>query len=282
MGEVKITEAQAEYFGLKAYSRLSPKMEKNALLLCANNSYQRAEEDLKELTGIKISHSSLQRLVNQQNLELPSSRLGIQEIMIDGGKVRLRTEEKGQPCEWKDYKAVSLNGIQLGAFFLDNQSLIDWVNSQKLLNPLFCLGDGHPGIWKLFQEISENQQRQEIIDWYHLKENLYKVGGSIKRLKQAETLLWEGKRAETIQLFSSLKNQQAKNFCQYLETHKNRIINYSYYQQEQICPLGSGSIESGIKQIGSRIKMSGAQWKSENVPKILSVRCAYLNGMLSH
>lgn len=247
MGLVPITENQARYFGLKTHSNLSPKMTKNALLVCANESYQRAEEDLKELTGIKISHSTLQRLVNQQDLELPESKLGVTEAMIDGGKVRLRTEEKGKACEWKDYKAVSLNGIQLGAFFLDNQSLIDWVNSQRLLNPLFCLGDGHPGIWNLFQEIAESEQRTEIIDWYHLKENLFKVGGSIKRLKQGEKLLWEGKTMEALQLFSGLKNKKAQNFCRYLETHQHRIINYNYYQKEQICPLGSGTIESGIK-----------------------------------
>ena len=41
-------------------------MEKGALLISANESYQRAEEDLEELTGIKISHSTLQRLANRQ------------------------------------------------------------------------------------------------------------------------------------------------------------------------------------------------------------------------
>jgi len=256
-------------------------MAKNALLVCANESYQRASEDLRELTGIKISHSTLQRLVQKQILDLPESKLGVQEVMIDGGKVRLRTKEKGKACEWKDYKAVNLNGVYLGAFFLDNQSLTDWVNSQKLLNPLFCLGDGHQGIWNLFTEIGTAQQRHEIIDWYHLKENLYKVGGSIKRLKKGEELLWLGKVEETVELFSSLNKKEAQNFCQYLNKHRQRIINYNYYQQEKISPLGSGSIESGIKQIGIRIKLSGAQWKSENVSTILSLRCAYLNGVLS-
>jgi hypothetical protein len=42
--------------------------------------------------------------------------------------------------------------------------------------------------------------------------------------------------------------------------------------------VGSGSVESKVKQIGSRVKLVGAQWKAENVPKILHLRCAYLNG----
>ncbi len=55
---------------------------------------------------------------------------------------------------------------------------------------MYCIGDGYPGIWNLFQEIGVTEQRQEILDWYHVKENLYKPGGSLKRLKQAESLLW--------------------------------------------------------------------------------------------
>jgi hypothetical protein len=53
-------------------------MEKCALLISANESYQRAEEDLEELTGIKISQSTLQRLVNRQEFELPTSKQGVQ------------------------------------------------------------------------------------------------------------------------------------------------------------------------------------------------------------
>lgn len=34
------------------------------------------------------------------------------------------------------------------------------------------LGDGHDGVWNLFAAIAETERRQEIIDWYHLKENL--------------------------------------------------------------------------------------------------------------
>ncbi len=57
-------------------------------------------------------------------------------------------------------------------------------------------------------------------------------------------------------------------------------MNYDYLQAEGIS-IGSGAIESTIKQIGSRLKISGAQWKTENVPQVLRHRCAYLNGNFS-
>jgi hypothetical protein len=82
-------------------------------------------------------------------------------------------------------------------------------------------------------------------------------------------------------LFTNCRLKQAKNFCAYLEQHQQRIVNYSYCQSQQLCSVGSGAVESAIKQIGSRIKISGAQWKAENVNQVLSVRCAYLNGMLA-
>ena len=41
------------------------------------------------------------------------------------------------------------------------------------------------------------------------------------------------------------------------------------------------SVESKIKQIGARMKIVGAQWKAENVPQYLKLRCAYLNGYIA-
>jgi hypothetical protein len=86
---------------------------------------------------------------------------------IDGGKVRIRSQVQGVESYWRDYKAVRLQGIYYGAFFQDNLSLSDWVNSQLLLFPLVCLGNGHDGVWNLFAEIGSTEMRQEILDWYH-------------------------------------------------------------------------------------------------------------------
>ena len=47
-----------------------------------------------------------------------------------------------------------------------------------------------------------------------------------------------------------------------------------------ICSIGSGAVESGIKQIARRVKISGASWESEHVGQVLAHRCAYLNGLI--
>ncbi len=65
----------------------------------------------------------------------------------------------------------------------------------------------------------------------------------------------------------------------YLNKHKHRIVNYGYLQAEGIS-IGSGSVESKIKQIAHRLKITGASWESGNVPQVLRHRSAYLNGCL--
>ena len=45
--------------------------------------------------------------------------------------------------------------------------------------------------------------------------------------------------------------------------------------------LKAATAESWIKQIGSRIKIIGAQWNLHNVPQILKLRAAYLNNDLN-
>jgi len=140
VGVLSLKAKQARILGLKSYSQLSPLLEKCCLRLSANESYQNAQAEVEALTGMIVGHSTQQRIVNRQDLPLPSAKQRISEISVDGGKVRLRGEPKAGSY-WRDYKAVRLGGIYYGAFFDDNQSLIDYVNSQKLVNPLVCLGE---------------------------------------------------------------------------------------------------------------------------------------------
>lgn len=133
--------------------------------MSANESYERAAEDIQVLTGIKVSHSTQQRLVHRQIFELPQVEESVEEMSIDGGKVRLRTPQ-GQLSEWRDYKAVNLHESCVAAFFQDNEQLVRWVNVQSLSDPLTCIGDGHDGIWNVYTQIGTQTQRREILDWY--------------------------------------------------------------------------------------------------------------------
>ena len=280
VGELHLRQSQAEQLGVKRHSRMSGLLEKACLRLSANESFQDAEADIAGFTGISVGHSTQQRLVGRQSFELPELKQGVSEVSIDGGKVRLRDLKEAE-SPWRDYKAVRLEGLYYAAFYQDNWGLIDYVNAQRLIAPLVCLGDGHDGVWNLFRQISTSEARCEILDWYHLKENLYKVGGSPKRLVEAESLLWQGKVEEAQALFANCRHKKARNFEAYLTKHRGRIVNYAYYQAEQLCSIGSGAVESAVKQIARRLQISGARWNISSVNPMLNLRCAYLNGQLT-
>ena len=265
--------------GVKSHRQLSPYLEKCCLRVSANVSYENAAKDVELFTGIYVSGKTQQRLVHRSEFKCGTASEEVEELSIDGGKIRLRTP-KGEPSSWRDYKGVRLHQQRTQAFFQDNPTLVDWVNHQPFTEIVTCIGDGHDGIWNIVSHLAPQSQRREILDWYHLIENLHKVGGSIRRLKKAESLLWRGQVDEAQKLFVDLTKKSAKNFDRYLEKHRHRIVNYEYFQSEQICSIGSGAVESAVKQIDRRTKISGAQWNIENVPQVLAHRCAYLNDLI--
>ena len=152
VGELKLKVNQLHRLGVKARTRLSPLLQKCCLRLSANISYQNASIEIEALTGVKLGHSTQQKLVLAQDYQLPQAKQAVSELSVDGGKVRLRGKPQAG-CHWRDYKTVRLQGIYYGAFFDDNQSLIDYVNSQQLASPLVCLGDGHDGVWNKRERI---------------------------------------------------------------------------------------------------------------------------------
>jgi hypothetical protein len=107
------------------------------------------------------------------------------------------------------------------------------------------------------------------------------VGGSLKRLAKAKEFLWQGQVDKTIDLFKYCRKKTAQNLCNYLEKHRSRIVDYKQLSQEKICSIGSGAVESTVKQIDRRLKISGAQWLKKNVNQMLKLRCAYLNDLLA-
>lgn len=277
VGELTVSEKQAKKLGVKPRVRLSPQIEKSCLLLSANVSYENTARDLKDLTGVDVGHSTQQRLVQRTVWKVKSAWGIVLALSIDGGKARIRTPEKG-PNGFMDYKAISLHGWVCGAWFQENGELLKYANSQPLAEKISCIGDGHPGIWNIMAGIRNVESRREVLDWYHLMENLYKVGGSEQRIKQVRKELWKGNILGARELFDDWDNapKEVINFLDYLDDHKTRIPNYQLDQELGLC-IGSGEVESTIKRISRRIKISGAQWNMENLSNVLKQRCAYLN-----
>ncbi len=111
---------------------------------------------------------------------------------------------------------------------MGNESFANAEQDIQISRNITCLGDGHDGVWNLIEQIGEEEQRREVLDWYHLIENLHKVGGSNRRLRQAKNLLWQGLVNDAIAQFNKLeKNQPKTSKIIFANTHPEfPIINF--------------------------------------------------------
>ncbi len=243
-------------------------------------SYAQAADEVEVQTGRQVSAKTQQRLEERHDFELPSREMPVEQMSLDGGMIRLRTP-LGEAAEWREYKALNLGELHQGmAWFKDNKSLIEWANGLPLAPMVDCLGDGHDGVWGVYGQIGRDAQRHEILDWFHLMENWHPVAATSEELETVRSFLWHGQVDAAIKAFTVTESETTRRFCGYLERHTSRIPNYGYYQAEG-WPIGSGDVESWVKQINQRTKIAGASWKAERIPQVLAHRCAYLNGRLS-
>ncbi|NJN00066.1 MAG: hypothetical protein HC800_25615 [Phormidesmis sp. RL_2_1] len=90
------------------------------------------------------------------------------------------------------------------------------------------------------------------------------MDSSRARLIELKELLWEGKVDTVMAQLENCEDNHASQFTAYLQKHQQRIVNYDDYWWTGES-IESGEIESGIKQIAARVKLTGAQWNEENV-----------------
>jgi hypothetical protein len=266
VGEVELPTYKLKELGVEHQRRLSPGIERICLITAATKSFFQSEKDLEILIGLKISKNSLHRLVDRYKEEEKNSyKEEVEEIAVDGGSICLKEGKQQQ------FKVARINKWYHISCFKNDELLVEKLEHLSKKPLVYLLGDGHDGVWNIFREL--NCHKKEILDWYHLKENLYKQSVDKNCLKGYETQLWNGKKEEVIEALP-----RDNNFRKYLEKHRERVINYYEHQRKGLSSIGSGAVESSVKQIKTRTNIAGARWSKRGARKILSVRTNYLNG----
>lgn len=157
-----------------------------------------------------------------------------------------------------------------------------------LAHELVILGDGAEWIWNL---VAENfPDAIQIVDWFHACEYLTPVAKAAFKdvekqavwVKQVKTDLWHGQVEAVIAACEACLNPDreddpAQKAVTYFENNKDRM-DYATYRKNGY-QIGSGTIESAAKQIGSlRMKVPGAIWNLEGARYVAKARAAYLSG----
>jgi hypothetical protein len=158
----------------------------------------------------------------------------------------------------------------------------------NLAQELVILGDGAEWIWNLVKE--NFPKAVQIIDWFHACEYFMPVAKSAfpdEKQQQAwvanvKDSLWNGELDDVIAACEAhvnpkLKEDPAEKATTYFRNNRDRM-DYPTYRKQGY-HIGSGTIESAAKQIGTqRMKVAGAIWNEDSARNVAKARAAYLSG----
>jgi hypothetical protein len=231
-------------------------------------------------------------------------------LAMDGGMVHIRQEG------WKELKAGCVYDIEQRASFdketqewlelghAVNNSYVAHLGGPEIFGQLLwaeakqrdweavydtqVIGDGAPWIWNLTREHFFDSR--QTVDWYHSTDHLHQAAqlcypddplAQQRWYKAAETTLFQG-HAETIAsdldhraTGRSQRDKDLRTQAGYFQNNKRRM---QYLEtREEGYPIGSGMIESGIKQFKARFTGPGMRWSRKGIQRLIPIRAAVLS-----
>jgi hypothetical protein len=244
-----------------------------------------------------------QAMVSVERVELPDSREDHSQqkgLSLDGGMVNIRGEG------WKEFKTGVVFDVEPRAA-LDPvlNEAIDLVQGVEMaytavlgsatqFAPAFwalavahavpqaaessVTADGADWIWPLADDLFPDSV--QIVDWYHATQHLTQAAQALypEQPEQAETWYEHQRtalfRGEIWRITQPLDRAGLTDHSRYFHTHHRRM----HYQEcrEQGYPIGSGTVESGIKQFKARLTGPGMRWSRPAAERMLVVRAAVL------
>jgi hypothetical protein len=266
------------------------------------------EVEKREAEWQTEAQNSDQMLRRQREAQAPLRFYG----SLDGGRVQTRAA-KGEIQPWRELKTLawfkargqppqspdgkwSIRAEQISYATdicpAEDFGTLLWASGVQqnahLAHELIFLADGAAWIWNLVQTYFPNAI--QIVDWFHACEYLAPVAtaafadktqraGWLKTVKQH---LWDGQLDQVIaacsqHIRSSADDDPAQAAVTYYTNNRHRM-DYPIYRAKGY-QIGSGTIESGVKQIASkRLKISGARWNLDSARHVAKARAAFLSG----
>jgi len=296
--------------------RYSGALKQNMVWLCGLLPYGQAAAVMARIGKRAVSDSSLWRMAQQTGQQLgkpatcdlletthPSSAESVgaatKLLSMDGGMVTIFGEG------WKELK-VALVGC-VGVDEPDTSDSVPEVHTQALrysavlgdvsaFTPVLldlarcthfgeatrsCItADGAPWIWRLADAHFPNSL--QILDWYHARQHLSGAAQALFPNQPAAATTWF--QAHTDDLFeghltpivAELERADLADPAAYFLTHQARM-HYADFRAENY-PIGSGSVESEVKQFKHRLDGPGMTWSRPGVEHMILIRAAVLDG----
>jgi hypothetical protein len=138
--------------------------------------------------------------------------------------------------------------------------------------------DGAEWIWNLVADYFPDSM--QIVDWFHACEHLADAAKALYPDNEAAAQRWFRKRCKDLykgeihKITMRLDSAGLTKQSHYFHTHKRRM----QYQSclEDGYPIGSGTVESSVKQFKARLTGSGMRWSRPAAKQMLVIRGAVM------
>lgn len=138
--------------------------------------------------------------------------------------------------------------------------------------------DGAEWIWNLVADYFP--ESVQIVDWYHATDHVAQAATALYPTDATMAQRWNHERRHGLYLgqvhdiATPLVAAGLASHAHYFHTHQRRM----QYQEfrEQGFPIGSGTVESGIKQFKQRLTGAGMRWSRPAAERMLVIRAAVM------
>jgi hypothetical protein len=240
------------------------------------------------------SQVSIERTAWESRRYQPQLRKGVR---LDGGMVNVRGEG------WKEFKTGVVSTLlppeqqhekQPDAVCQDMHYTAVLGSVEQFAPALWALAvqqqvpyagqvavtaDGAPWIWTLAADLFPCST--QIVDWYHAVQHLAKAAQMRYPTDPQTAQTWTAQLKELLtkdevwKIIAALRQAGLSQAAAYFEEHQYRML-YALFRAEGY-PIGSGSIESGVKQYKQRLAGPGMRWSPAGAHRMFAIRSAVLN-----
>jgi hypothetical protein len=142
------------------------------------------------------------------------------------------------------------------------------------------VADGAAWVWSVAEDVCPDGR--QVVDWFHAVQHLSQAACALhpdptddkKRTQWLNTYKDHLYMGRIHKLIAALHKQKRADLAHYFEQHQRRM-QYLEFREEGF-PIGSGAIESGVKQFKQRLTGTGMRWNLDNAQVMLVIRAAVL------
>lgn len=259
---------------------------------------QRQGERLRAFVAHQSEQVSVERVI------LPDERTDHSQPKggsLDGGMVNIRQEG------WKEFKIGALFDVVVTSAIVPDT--LESIEQTRAVNTAYAavLGDVEafaPALWALAVTVGFPQAADtcitsdgaawiwnlvgdlfpdsvQIVDWFHACQHLALAAQASFPDNPVQSAAWTHTMRDALfegqvwRIIQALEQANLADQAHYFKTHQRRM-RYQEFREDGL-PIGSGTVESGVKQFKARLTGPGMRWSRPAVLRMFVLRAAVLN-----